>query len=73
MIKLYRSSRDLEHWFVRVHGTGWARFPAKANGWAEHRIITESCPHHLDRVPLWLAFNTGLLEWIEKLNLERAA
>lgn len=73
MIELYRSSRDLQHWFVRIPGTGWARFPAKANGWAEHRIGTLLGTQHLNRVPLWLAFKTGLLEYIEKLNLERAA
>ena len=73
MVGLYRSARDLEHWFVRIPGTGWARFPAKVNGWAEHRMVAMLSQRDLNRVPLWLAFNTGLLERIEKLDLERAA
>jgi hypothetical protein len=73
VIQLYRSSRDLQHWFVRIPGTGWVRFPAKVNGWAEHRIVSLPGAQHLNRVPLWLAFNTGLLECIGKFNLERAA
>jgi hypothetical protein len=28
---------------------------------------------HLDAVPLWLAFNTGLLECIEKRDLHMVA
>jgi hypothetical protein len=63
----------LDHWFVRIPGTGWARFPAKVNGWAEHRMVTLLRRQHLNQVPLRLAFNTGLLESIEKLRLERAA
>ena len=73
MVRLYRSTTDLQHWFVRIPGTGWARFPAKVDGWAEHRIVTMLSHGHLNPVPLWLAFNTGLLEGIEKLGLERAA
>jgi len=67
VVGLYRSTKDLEHWFVRIPGTGWARFPAKVNGWAEHRMVTMLSHRHLNRVPLWLAFNTGLLESMEKL------
>jgi len=73
LVNLYRNSRDLEHWFVRIPGTGWARFPAKPDGWAEHAIVTLPAQQYLNRVPLWLAFNTGLLEWIQELNLEPAA
>ena len=68
-----RGSLDLQHWFVRIAGADWKGFPAKANGSAEHRIVTLLGPQHLNKVPLWLAFNTGLLECIEKLNLERVA
>jgi len=70
---LYRSSRDLEHWFVRIPGTGWARFPARTDGWAEHRMVTMFSYVHLNRVPLWLAFNTGLLEDIEERGLDLVA
>lgn len=73
MVRLYRSRKDLEHWFVRIPGTGWARFRAKIDGWAEHRVVTMISRRHLDQVPLWLAFNTGLLEDIEKRGLDRAA
>jgi hypothetical protein len=73
VVSLYRSTTDLEHWFVRIPGNGWARFPAKVNGWAEHRTVTVFSHRDLNRVPLWLAFNTGLLEGMEKLSLERAA
>jgi hypothetical protein len=73
VVGLYRSTKDLEHWFVRIPGSGWARFPAKVNGWAEHRMVTVLSHRHLNRVPLWLAFNTGLLESMEKLGLECAA
>jgi hypothetical protein len=73
VVRLYRSTKDLEHWFVRIPGEGWARFPAKVNGWAEHRTVTILSLRYLNRVPLWLAFNTGLLECTEKLGLERAA
>jgi hypothetical protein len=73
MVKLYRSTGDLEHWFVQIPGTGWARFPASINGWAERRMVTMQSRQCLSRVPLWLAFNTGLLEAIENRRLERAA
>jgi hypothetical protein len=73
VVRLYRSTTDLEHWFVRIRGTGWVRFPAKVNGWAEHRIVTILSHEHLNQVPLWLAFRTGLLESMEKSGLDRAA
>jgi len=73
MVKLYRSSRDLEHWFVRIPRAGWARFPAKRDGWAERRMVNMLSHQHLDLVPLWLAFNTGLLEGIEKGGLDLVA
>lgn len=73
MIKLYRSARDLQHWFVHIPGTGWEQFPAKIDGWAERRLVTVLHYQDLNRVPLWLAFNTGLLEAIERRELDRAA
>jgi len=71
--KLYRSSSDLQHWFVRLPRAGWARFPAKRGGWAERRPIKIHSHQHLNPVPLWLAFNTGLLESIEERALDRVA
>jgi hypothetical protein len=73
VVQLYRSTSDLQHWFVCIPETGWVRFPAKVNGWSERRMVTILSPHHLNQVPLWLAFNTGLLEAIEKRDLNRAA
>jgi hypothetical protein len=62
MPRLYRSARDLQHWFVFEDSVGWVKFPAKLNGWAE-RLPVEGL-HGLDlrEVPLWLSFSTGLLE-----------
>lgn len=73
MAKLYRSPRELNHWFVHIPGTGWARFPAKIDGWGERRIVTKVSQQLLNRVPLWLAFNTGLLEALESRDQERRA
>ncbi len=73
MVKLYRSTKDLQHWFVRIPGTGWARFPAKRDGWAERRMVNMLNHQYLNPVPLWLAFNTGLLESIEKRALDLVA
>ena len=58
---------------MHIPGTGWARFPAKINGWAQYRVVTMPSQRHLNRVPLWLAFNTGLLEALKSRDLERAA
>jgi hypothetical protein len=71
--KLYRSNLDPQHWFVQIPGTGWVRFPAKIDGWADHRLVTVPSHRQLNRVPLWLAFRTGLLEAIENRRLDRAA
>lgn len=60
MPRLYRSARDLQHWFVFEESLGWVRFPARINGWAERRPIGAVCGLDLREVPLWLSFNTGL-------------
>jgi hypothetical protein len=73
MVELYRNASDLEHWYVRIPGTGWVRFPVKTGGWAERRIVPTLSHRSLSRLPLWLAFNTGLLEAIERRQPERAA
>lgn len=61
-LKLFRDSADLHHWTAYLPETGWFCFPATANGWDDRRPATTLDPVHLQEVPLWLAFNTGLLE-----------
>lgn len=73
MVELYRNASDLEHWYVRIPGSGWARFPVKIGDWAERRMVPMLSHRRLSRLPLWLAFNTGLPEAIERRNPERAA
>jgi hypothetical protein len=73
MVELYRSACESEHWFVNITGTGWVRFPAKMNGWSERRKVTMRHPENFNLVPLWLAFNTGLLEARETRRMGRAA
>ena len=72
MVRLYRSTWDLQHWFVHIPGPGWTRFPARIDGWADRRLVAMLRHDHLQPVPLWLAFNTGLLEAIQNQN-DRAA
>jgi hypothetical protein len=60
MPRLYRSSRDLEHWFVFEDSMGWMKFPARIDGWAERRPVRTVSGLDLREVPLWLSFNTGL-------------
>ncbi|HTP35867.1 MAG TPA: hypothetical protein VMJ75_27015 [Candidatus Acidoferrales bacterium] len=48
-------------------------FPAKIGGWGERRGLIIVPGQRLQKVPLWLAFNTGLLEYLQKRNLGRAA
>ena len=73
MAKLYRCEDDPQHWTVWSSDIGWARFPAKAGGWLEHRAINPAAKKTLLPVPLWLAFNTGLLESLQRRGLDRAA
>ncbi len=60
MPRLYRSATDLEHWFVHDGPTGWVRFPARINGWANRKAIRNVRGLDLREVPLRLSFNTGL-------------
>jgi hypothetical protein len=60
MLRMYRSARDLEHWFVFEDSLGWVRFPARIDGWAERRPVHTVSGLDLCEVPLWLSFNTGL-------------
>ena len=41
------------------------RFPAKLEGWAERCAATDVARQELHRVPLRMAFNTGLIESFE--------
>jgi hypothetical protein len=61
-VKLYRNSSDLSHWTVYLPDTGWVCFPAAESGWDRRHPAAAVDPRHLQEVPLWLAFNTGLLE-----------
>jgi hypothetical protein len=73
VVRLYRTNRDWQHWFVLIPSTGWVRFPAKIDGWAERQHVTMLSREHLHEVPLWLAFNTGLLEARESQDLGNVA
>jgi hypothetical protein len=72
-VRLYRNASDLQHWFVRIPGPDWLRFPAKFDGWAQRQTVNMLNHKHLNPVPLWLAFNTGLLEAIERRDLDLVA
>jgi len=73
MARLYRSTMDCQYWLVCSDDHGWARFPAKVNGWKERRPMNLVDRRTLCRVPLRLAFNTGLLESLELAGFRRAA
>jgi hypothetical protein len=60
MPRLYRSAKDLEHWFVFDESIGWVTFPARIDGWAARRPLRTVYGLGLRQVPLWLSFNTGL-------------
>ena len=70
--RLYRSPTEAFHWLVWT-GEGWFRFPAKLDGWAERCAVTNVSRHKLQRVPLRMAFNTGLIESFEVQVSNRAA
>jgi len=63
--RLYRSPAESVHWFVWTEDLGWFHFPAKLNGWAERCPATNVSRQGLQRVPLRMAFNTGLIEAFE--------
>ena len=70
--RLYRSPVEPFHWLVWTV-EGWFRFPAKFEGWAERCAATEVSVQKLQRVPLRMAFNTGLIEAFEVQVLSWAA
>jgi hypothetical protein len=63
-IRLFRSPAHLNHWIVWSDRTGWLIFPATFNGWQERQLYPGVNPARLQSVPLWMGFNTGLLEAI---------
>jgi hypothetical protein len=73
MPRLYRSPKDLQHWFVYDDSTGWVTFPARVNGWANRRPVCNTSGLDLKEVPLWLSFRTGLAETPRTRKLQRAA
>ena len=73
MARLYRNSTDPQHWLVFSEDLGWKRFPARMGGWSDHRPVSGVARQSLQRVPLWLAFNTGLIESLGGRDLSRAA
>jgi len=73
MVRLYRSPVEAQHWLVWLDESGWVRFPARINGWRDRCRARPVHRRNLRRVPLWLAFNTGLLEFLQRRELDRAA
>ena len=73
MPRLYRSSKDLQHWFVYEDSMGWVIIPARVNGWASRRPVHTINGLDLKEVPLWLSFGTGMLENLRTQKLQRAA
>jgi hypothetical protein len=63
--RLYRSPAESVHWFVWIEDLGWFLFPAKLNGWAERCPAKNVSRQRLQRVPLRMAFKTGLIEAFE--------
>jgi len=70
--RLYRNPVEPLHWLAWTD-LGWFRFPAKLNGWNERRRAGDISCQILQRVPLRLAFNTGLIEAFECHIPNRAA
>ena len=61
-ITLYRSPTHSQHWIALSERSGWLIFPAKFRGWEERAPYPGPDLARLHQVPLWMAFNTGLLE-----------
>ncbi len=73
MTRLYRSPRDVQHWFAFSDANGWVSFPAQIGGWAHRRSLGSIAGLELSEVPLRLAFNTGLLEAQRRRRYAHAA
>ena len=72
-MKLYRSRVHPHHWVAYAVATGWVVFPAKVNGWEERRPAADPELLQLQEIPLWLSFNTGLLEFSGEWRMGDAA
>jgi hypothetical protein len=72
MVKLYRSAVYPNHWVAYRDDLGWVLFPAEVNGWARRLPAPPLSVEHLSQIPVWLSFNTGLLEETER-RAHRAA
>jgi len=70
--RLYRSPAEPVHWFVWTEDLGWFLLPAKLNGWAERSPAKNVSRQRLQRVPLRMAFNTGLIEAFENHTVHGA-
>jgi hypothetical protein len=66
MVKLYRSAIHPHDWVAYREDTGWVMFPAQSGGWKHRRPATGLQVARLFQVPVWLSFNTGLLEETER-------
>jgi hypothetical protein len=73
MVKLYRSAGYLYDWVAYRDDLGWVLFPAEQGGWARRRPAPPLAVDQLSQVPVWLSFNTGLLEEIETRARRAAA
>jgi hypothetical protein len=73
MARLYRSPRDLYHWFVYLDSMEWMVFPARIGGWADRRPLRSLSGLDLQEVPLRLAFCTGLTDSPRRRRFARAA
>ena len=72
-MRLYRHPNEPQHWLAWTENLGWSRFPAKRNGWEERRPVPVIVRQQLQRVPLRMAFNTGLLESLPERAMAAAA
>jgi hypothetical protein len=61
-MKLYRSSEYSSRWFAFSPLTGWLMFPAEIGGWTKRVPAGEIEWLDVREVPLWLGFNTGIIE-----------
>ena len=72
-MRLYRHPDEPQHWLAWTENLGWSRFPAKINGWADRRPVNVIVRQQLQRVPVRMAFNTGLLESLPARTMAAAA
>jgi hypothetical protein len=72
-MRLYRHPHEPQHWLAWTDDLGWSRFPAKIDGWAERCPANVVIRQQLQRVPLRMAFNTGLIESLPARTMAAAA